>query len=55
MESKEESRRLYYIESYSSMNSEGIELFTWEDARDVLNASRRLRPEQELVIREFVI
>jgi len=55
MKRKEQSCRLYYIEHYTTVVSESLKLYTWEDACDVVDNSRRLHPEKELVIREFVI
>ena len=53
MKCKKEAHKLYYIESYPSMTGERIELYTWEDAREVVDYSLLLHPEKELLIREF--
>jgi len=55
MKRKEQVRRLYYIEQYATVVSDPLELYTWEDAQDVVDNSRLLHPEKELVIREFEI
>ena len=55
MTRKKEARRLYYIEHYTAVISEPLELYTWEDACDVVDSNRHLHPERELMIREFEI
>ena len=55
MKRKEEVHKFYYVEPYPSMTGERIKLYTWEDAREVVDNSRLLHPEKEWVIREFEI
>ena len=53
MKKRHPERKFYYIEHYTAVVSEPIELYTWEDACEVVDNSRLLHPEKELVIREF--
>ena len=53
MKRKEKACKLYYVEPYLSVTGERVELYTWEDAREVVDNSRLLHPEKELVIKEF--
>ena len=48
-----ENNKLYYIEQELSTTGEEIELYTWEDACDLVKNCHALQPEERFVIREF--
>jgi hypothetical protein len=45
--------KLYYIDSPALALSEELELYTWEDACEVVQCCRRRHPEGRHEIREF--
>ena len=55
MEKKKSSTngRLYYIEQPFSVNGEDVELFTWEDACEVVRYYQDQHPEERLLVQEF--
>ena len=55
MTRKKEAGKLYYVEPYPPVTGERVELYRWEDAREVVDNNRRLHPDKELLIREFEI
>lgn len=48
-----ETCKLYYIDSPALTISEELELYTWEDACEVVRCCRRMYPEERHEIREF--
>ena len=45
--------RLYYIEQPRSVNDEAVELFTWEDACEIVRHYQYQHPEETPLVREF--
>ena len=53
MKRKDEAHKLYYIDQQSSTAGEKIELYTWEDACELVEHHQSKYPEENLTIREF--
>ncbi len=53
MKKRRPERRFYYIEHHIPAIAEPIELYTWEDVREVAAKYQQLHPEQDVTIREF--
>jgi hypothetical protein len=47
------NERLFYIQTYASSVSKDPELFTWEDAREIIRHYQTKYPEQRFQVREF--
>ena len=50
---RKEEQKLYYIETFISVDVEEIELMSLEDAQETLKHCQFLQPENRYVIQEF--